>query len=73
MVVGLYLVVWGKSKEHKGEVPESPTKENSVHDQLQLPVIAPRNDSNIKAQLVIQGDEQSDEEATIPKTESQRK
>jgi hypothetical protein len=43
VVLGLYLVVWGKSKEYKARnhihMPPSPTKEDSLHDQQQqLPV-----------------------------------
>lgn len=70
MVVGLYLVVWGKSKEQKRLMPPSPEKEIT----LQLPVTVPRNDSNddnYKAQLVVIGDKNSDVEATRSSTESQ--
>lgn len=64
VVLGLYLVVWGKSKEYKArnhiDMPSSPTKEDSLQDQQQqLPVTAPRNESNDinKAQLVIHSEE----------------
>ncbi|XP_061367812.1 WAT1-related protein At4g08290-like [Gastrolobium bilobum] len=71
VVAGLYLVVWGKSKEYKGRMPPSPAKENSMQEQ-QLPVTDPSNDSSDnKAQLIIHGDKKGDEETTISKTESQ--
>jgi hypothetical protein len=64
VVLGLYLVVWGKSKEYKARnhihMPPSPTKEDSLHDQQQqLPVTVPRNESNDinEAQLVIHSEE----------------
>ncbi|RDX68802.1 WAT1-related protein [Mucuna pruriens] len=41
VVLGLYLVVWGKSKECQGRMPPSPEDQ-----QRQLPVTAPTNDSN---------------------------
>ncbi|XP_061356505.1 WAT1-related protein At4g08290-like [Gastrolobium bilobum] len=68
VVAGLYLVVWGKSKEYKGGMPLSP----AVQDEHQLPVTAPSNDSSDinKAQLVIHGDRKCDEETTLSKTES---
>ena len=46
MVVGLYLVVWGKSKEQKRVMPPSPEKEISLQGQEQLPLTVPRNDGN---------------------------
>jgi len=47
VVLGLYLVVWGKSKEcQQGIMSPSPPNHNSPEDQRQLPVTAPRNDSN---------------------------
>lgn len=61
VVSGLYLVVWGKSKEYKArnEMPPSPTKENSLQHQQQLPVTAPRNEiSDNKTQLVFHAEEQ---------------
>jgi len=45
-VLGLYLVVWGKAKERRGMTPPSPTEDNFPEDQRQLPVSAPRNDSD---------------------------
>lgn len=61
VVLGLYLVVWGKSKEQKARsddihMTESPRKENQLQDLHQLPVTAPKKDSN-KAQLVMHGEE----------------
>ncbi|WJX32540.1 hypothetical protein P8452_20853 [Trifolium repens] len=56
VVLGLYLVVWGKSKEYKArnDMQTSPTKDNTLHDQQQLPVTAPTNEnSDNKAKLVI--------------------
>ncbi|KAK7275668.1 hypothetical protein RIF29_16789 [Crotalaria pallida] len=66
VVTGLYLVVWGKSKEQKRLMPQSPVKETSS---LQLPVTVSKNESNNnnKAQLIIN----SDVEATISSTENQ--
>lgn len=53
--MGLYLVVWGKSKEQKCVMPPSPEK-----GQQQLPVTVPKiegnDDNNNKTQLVIIGD-----------------
>ncbi|KAL9313596.1 hypothetical protein ACSQ67_019048 [Phaseolus vulgaris] len=48
VVLGLYLVVWGKSKECQQGIimTPSPANDNSPEDQRQLPVTAPRNDSN---------------------------
>jgi hypothetical protein len=60
VVLGLYLVVWGKSKEYKArnDMQPSPTKDNTLHDQQQLPVTAPTNEnSDNKAKLVIHGKE----------------
>ncbi|CAI8597417.1 unnamed protein product [Vicia faba] len=64
VVLGLYLVVWGKSKEQKGRnndihMTESPMKENPLQDLHQLPVTAPKNDSSDsnKSQLVMHGEE----------------
>lgn len=66
VVLGLYLVVWGKSKEYKArnhvDMPPSPTKDSLQDQQQQLPVTAPRNESNDmnKAQLVIHSEEKCD-------------
>ncbi|XP_057442705.1 WAT1-related protein At4g08290-like [Lotus japonicus] len=50
VVMGLYLVVWGKAKEQKNLIPPCPEKEISQ----QLPVIAPKIENNEnKAQVVI--------------------
>jgi len=46
VVLGLYLVVWGKSKECQRRMPPSPAKDIFPEEQRQLPVTAPRNDSN---------------------------
>ncbi|KOM41593.1 hypothetical protein LR48_Vigan04g179100 [Vigna angularis] len=46
VVLGLYLVVWGKAKECQRRMPPSPAKDNFPEDQRQLPITAPRNDSN---------------------------
>ncbi|KAG5045594.1 hypothetical protein JHK86_015000 [Glycine max] len=47
VVLGLYLVVWGKYKEcHGRPMPPSLTKDTSPEDQRQLPVTAPKNDTN---------------------------
>jgi len=46
VVLGLYLVVWGKSKECQRRMLPSPAKDNFPEDQRQLPVTAPRNDTN---------------------------
>ncbi|PNY16548.1 auxin-induced protein 5ng4-like [Trifolium pratense] len=48
VVVGLYLVVWGKSKEYKArnDMQQSPTKDNTLQDQQQLPVTAPTKESS---------------------------
>ncbi|XP_022636367.1 WAT1-related protein At4g08290 isoform X1 [Vigna radiata var. radiata] len=45
VVLGLYLVVWGKAKECQRRMPPSPAKDNFPEDQRQLPVTAPRNDN----------------------------
>ncbi|KAG5019046.1 hypothetical protein JHK82_014980 [Glycine max] len=45
VVLGLYLVVWGKAKERRGIMTPSPAENNFPEDQRQLPVIAPRNDN----------------------------
>ena len=45
VVLGLYLVVWGKAKERRGLMTPSPAENNFPEDQRQLPVTAPRNDS----------------------------
>nr|KYP55163.1 hypothetical protein KK1_001370 [Cajanus cajan] len=47
VVLGLYLVVWGKSKERKGQsqMLTSPVEDNSQEDQCHLPVTAPSNDN----------------------------
>lgn len=58
MVVGLYLVVWGKSKEQKKHsMPASPEKE-TLQRQQQLPLsVLKSDDSNDnKLQMVIIGD-----------------
>ncbi|CAJ1974210.1 unnamed protein product [Sphenostylis stenocarpa] len=47
VVLGLYLVVWGKSKECQQRImPPNPGNDNSTEDQRQLPVTAPRNNSD---------------------------
>ncbi|CAJ2658848.1 unnamed protein product [Trifolium pratense] len=48
VVVGLYLVVWVKSKEYKArnDMQQSPTKDNTLQDQQQLPVTAPTKESS---------------------------
>lgn len=56
MVTGLYLVVWGKSKEQKSIMleEESPQK-ISLQGQQQLPITVSEVDDNVntnKAQLV---------------------
>ncbi|XP_027358332.1 WAT1-related protein At4g08290-like [Abrus precatorius] len=40
VVFGLYLVVWGKSKECKGRIPPSPAEDDFAQNQRQLPVTA---------------------------------
>lgn len=58
VVVGLYLVVWGKSKEQKKHsMPASPEKE-TLQRQQQLPLsVLKSDDSNDnKLQMVIIGD-----------------
>ncbi|KAG4958926.1 hypothetical protein JHK87_035559 [Glycine soja] len=55
VVIGLYLVVWGKAKEQKHLMPPSPEKVTLQRHQ-QLPVTAPISDDandNNKPQLVI--------------------
>lgn len=60
--MGLYLVVWGKSKEQKCVMPPSPEK-----GQQQLPVTVPKiegnDDNNNKTQLVIIGDKTTVDQA----------
>ncbi|KAJ1376897.1 EamA domain [Sesbania bispinosa] len=68
VVVGLYAVVWGKSKENKARMPAT---ENSLQNQQQLPVTAPRKDNNCNK--IVHGDETGDEEATVSETTSQGK
>ncbi|KAG5067561.1 hypothetical protein JHK86_011292 [Glycine max] len=47
VVLGLYLVVWGKYKEcHGRSMPPSPEKDNFLEDQRQLSVTVPKNDTN---------------------------
>lgn len=47
VVIGLYLVVWGKAKEHKHAMPASPEKVTLQRQQQLLPVTAPtRSDEN---------------------------
>ncbi|WVY91689.1 hypothetical protein V8G54_037203 [Vigna mungo] len=58
VVVGLYLVVWGKSKEQKKHsMPASPEKE-TLQRQQQLPLSVLKSDDNNdnKLQMVIIGD-----------------
>jgi len=65
VVIGLYLVVWGKAKEQKHLMPPSPEKV-TLQRQQQLPVTVPISDDandNNKAQLVIIGDRKDDVEA----------
>lgn len=61
VVTGLYLVVWGKSKEQKNVMmSESPQKISQ-----QLPITVPQiddNENNNKPQLVIIGDQTSNVE-----------
>jgi len=46
VVLGLYLVVWGKYKEcHGRSMPPSSANDNPPEDQRQLPVTATRNDN----------------------------
>lgn len=55
VVIGLYLVVWGKAKEQKHLMPPSPEKVTLQRHQ-QLPVTVPISDDandNNKPQLVI--------------------
>ncbi|XP_047176389.1 WAT1-related protein At4g08290-like [Vigna umbellata] len=64
VVVGLYLVVWGKSKEQKKHsMPASPEKE-TLQRQQQLPLSVLRSDDNNdnKPQMVIIGDKNHDME-----------
>ncbi|KAG2389834.1 WAT1-related protein [Vigna angularis] len=64
VVVGLYLVVWGKSKEQKKHsMPASPEKE-TLQRQQQLPLSVLRSDdnNNNKPQMVIIGDKNHDME-----------
>ncbi|KAK7373139.1 hypothetical protein VNO80_06537 [Phaseolus coccineus] len=68
VVIGLYLVVWGKSKEHKKHsMPPSPEKV-TLQRQQQLPLTVLRSDGNDnKPQLVIIGDkkQEMDEARTV--------
>ena len=68
VVIGLYLVVWGKSKEQKKHLmPPSPEKV-TLQRQQQLPVTVLRSDGNDnKPQLVIIGDknQEMDEARTV--------
>ncbi|BAT82055.1 hypothetical protein VIGAN_03199900 [Vigna angularis var. angularis] len=64
VVVGLYLVVWGKSKEQKKHsMPASPEKD-TLQRQQQLPLSVLRSDdnNNNKPQMVIIGDKNHDME-----------
>jgi len=63
VVIGLYLVVWGKSKEQKKHsMPASPEKV-TLQRQQQLAVTVHRSDENDnKTQLVIIGDKNHDME-----------
>ncbi|XP_027358320.1 WAT1-related protein At4g08290-like [Abrus precatorius] len=68
VVFGLYLVVWGKSKECKGRLAPSPTEDNSTQDQQQLPVTVPKNDiSDSNAKVDLHCNERNDVVATISK------
>jgi S-ribosylhomocysteine lyase LuxS involved in autoinducer biosynthesis len=62
VVTGLYLVVWGKSKEQKRIMLEEEAPQKiSQQGQQQLPITVPKidvNDNN-KHQLVIIGDQTS--------------
>ncbi|CAJ1971864.1 unnamed protein product [Sphenostylis stenocarpa] len=75
VVIGLYLVVWGKAKEQKKKhlMPPSPEKV-TLQRQQQLPLTVLKNDGNDnKPQLVIIGDRNHDmEEARAVNTESQQ-
>ncbi|XP_020225114.2 WAT1-related protein At4g08290-like [Cajanus cajan] len=46
VILGLYLVVWGKYRECQGRMPPSPAEVNSPQDQQQLPITVPTNDTN---------------------------
>ncbi|XP_027368353.1 WAT1-related protein At4g08290-like [Abrus precatorius] len=71
VVIGLYLVVWGKAKEQKQVMPPLPEKDTQ-QGQQQLPVTIPRSDGNDnKAQLVIIGDKNNDVEAIRSSVEGQ--
>ncbi|CAJ1974211.1 unnamed protein product [Sphenostylis stenocarpa] len=62
VVLGLYLVVWGKSKECQRRMPPSPAKDNFPEEQ-QLPITAPRNDGNnnkVRSVLIVSTDLTSD-------------
>ncbi|XP_019459541.1 PREDICTED: WAT1-related protein At4g08290-like [Lupinus angustifolius] len=60
VVMGLYLVVWGKSKEQKKHlIPQSPEKEIN----LQLPVTVPINESNNDNKTQFVADKNNDIEA----------
>jgi S-ribosylhomocysteine lyase LuxS involved in autoinducer biosynthesis len=60
VVTGLYLVVWGKSKEQKRIMLEEEAPQKiSQQGQQQLPITVPKIDviDNNKHQLVIVGDQ----------------
>ncbi|CAJ2674444.1 unnamed protein product [Trifolium pratense] len=62
VVTGLYLVVWGKSKEQKRIMAEEEAPQKiSQQEQQQLPITVPKVDvnENNKSQLVIIGDQTS--------------
>jgi S-ribosylhomocysteine lyase LuxS involved in autoinducer biosynthesis len=62
VVTGLYLVVWGKSKEQKRIMLEEEAPQKiSQQGQQQLPITVPKIDviDNNKHQLVIVGDQTS--------------
>jgi len=63
VVTGLYLVVWGKSKEQKAMMSDESPQKISQQGQQQLPITVPKidvNDDN-KPQLVIIEDQTSTE------------
>lgn len=74
VVTGLYLVVWGKSKEQKSVKSPSSEKEIAKQAHQQLPITVPKIDSNDnynKEQLVIVRDQTSLVEVEGPSTNNQ--
>jgi len=64
VVVGLYLVVWGKSKEQKKNLMAASPEKVTLQRQKQLPLSVLRSEDNNdnKPQLVIIGDKNHDME-----------